>query len=267
MSANDGNKTPLTTRITATVAAYLDGAGFKPVETEVPVADGWTADLASFIYPSRTEAHRLRLIKKRHVRGNYFTVDETSFQELAYRTGPLLTALVEVKISRSDFTKDLDRKFRCPHPPAHLCYLAYPTGLLTPDEIPGSWIGLQMAKNGKRLIKRHQLRGLGILHPQHAGQITDLVAAVAIRRAHRTRYRALRDFIRAHRASETQRRRIAMVSQVVTGLVEWLNGEGMYASVDTLPEMLAFAGWTGQLPAHAQRAAAELEAMRRKPEK
>ena len=61
MSQLDLNKTPLTHRITALAAAFLDAHGFKPVETEVPVASGWVADVASFVYPTMTEAKKLRL--------------------------------------------------------------------------------------------------------------------------------------------------------------------------------------------------------------
>jgi len=261
----DRNKTPLTTRITATAAAYLDGAGFKPVETEVPVAPGWTADLASYIYPSPTQAHRLRLVAKRRVRHNYFPVDDKAYRELQYRTGPLLTALVEVKITAGDLKKDADRKFAAAHPPAHLCYLAYPKGLIAPEAVPCGWIGLETTADGRRIIRRHQPIGTAVLHPQHPGDIADFCAQVGIRRDHRTRYRAMSAFMRAHRAKDRDHRRADNASRFLTGLLDWLVGRGFYASAETIPDLLRLAGWTCHLTQRAEAAAQEIQAMRCRP--
>ena len=196
MTELDGNKTPLTHRITAVAAAYLDGAGFKPIETEVAVAPGWIADLASFIYPSRTEAKKLRLVKGKDSRSF-----EASYDELMYITGSApLTAIVEVKATRADYTKDQLRKFACPYPPANLCYLAFPNGAWTEDDLPTGLVGMETSKNGDRLRKVHNKKREIKVFPQYPGGIIDLIAAVATRRDHRTRYATMRAWMRSARA-------------------------------------------------------------------
>jgi len=52
--------------------------------------------------------------------------------------------LIEVKTSRSDFIKDLKGKFLL-HPCTYNL-IAYPYGLIRPDELPEGWYGLEMAK-------------------------------------------------------------------------------------------------------------------------
>ena len=248
--ALDKNKTPLTHKITAVAVDHLDLMGFKPVETEVPVADGWVADVASFIYPTPTEAKKLKLIEGR----------SQEYHELQFRHGPMLTALVEVKISRSDFTKDEVRKFSNPYPPAHLCYLAYPTGLLDEEEIPAGWIGLVMSKNGERLIKVCRSWSIKV-YPQHPGDVADFIAQIAIRRDHRTRYKALRELRRAHNARETNDRKVEKISRVIRALVAALTNESSYAD-NTLDEILQRFGFT-KLPAYTQEGLTTLEGIRK----
>ncbi len=226
----DKNKTSLTHRVTAAAWAYLEGAGFKPVETEVPVAPGWVADLASYAYPTRTEAKKLRLIAlARRV------VGEQSYSELQYRYGPLLTALVEVKVDRGDFAKDIERKVMCRRPPAHLCYLAYPAGVVDIKELPYGWIGLKTTKDGTRIskVERGHLyrivdgRGsIATLHPQHPGDLADFIAAVGIRRDHRTRYAVIRNWRKMHAASERERTRAYSTRRLIEVLCRFLRGDG-----------------------------------------
>ncbi|MCK4624344.1 MAG: hypothetical protein KAV00_03465 [Phycisphaerae bacterium] len=246
----DKNKTPLTHRITAVAVDHLDRMGFKPVETEVPVAGKWIADVASFIYPTPTEAKKLKLIS-----GGL-----QEYREIDFRYGPLLTALVEVKISRSDFTKDEQRKFNNPHPPAHLCYLAYPTGLLDKEEIPRGWIGLAMSKNGERLMKVHRTWAIKV-YPQHPGDVANFIAQVAIRRDHRTRYKALRELRRAYNARETNDRKVARIHDIIRALLEALTGESAHAD-KTLTEILRWFGFD-KLPDYLQKQVATLEEIRK----
>lgn len=246
----DKNKTPLTHKITAVAVEHLDRMGFKPVETEVPVAGGWVADLASFIYPTPTEAKKLKLISGTH---------SQEYSEIRFIYGPMLTAIVEVKISRSDLAKDTERKFNCPYPPAHLCYLAYPTGLLKEEEIPRGWIGLAMSKAGERLVKVCRPWAMKV-YPQHPGDVADFIAQVAIRRDHRTRHKALRELRRAHNAKQTNDHRVAKTYNVIRALFAALTNESFYID-KTLPEILQNFGFAN-LPDYVQKQVDRLEKIR-----
>lgn len=229
--ALDENKTALTHRVTAIAAGYLDGAGFKPIETEVPVAAGWIADLASFVDPTRTEARKLKLVSAK--RGQ---IGEQEYQELMWHCGPYLTALVEVKVTPGDFRKDIDRKFNCPHPPAHLLYLAYPRGMIEPDQIPAGWLGLETSKEGTRLLKRHNApynnhRPFDLRSPPYAqspGDVAEFIAEVAIRRDHRTRFVAVKAAWAAFRAEERPHKRSMAVSRIAEILAGWMQHEGVW---------------------------------------
>ncbi len=218
----DDNKTALTHRVTATAAAYLACGGFKPVESEVGVWDGWVADLASFVYPTKTEAKQLKLIP----RCNYDEA-ESKYNELNYLYGSPLTAIVEVKISNSDLRKDRERKFSGIIYPAHLCYLAYPNGLIEKDNLPRGWIGLETTKDGKQIYRCHvyHKNSWGHIHPQRPGDMVDLIAAVAIRRQHRTQYAEMKAFLKAHNAEEREGKRQNNVQNIIRIIIEYLQGE------------------------------------------
>lgn len=61
----DRNKTELTHKVTAAVYRYLDERGFKPLETEVPICEGWIADLGGVIIPTQSELQELKLLSAR----------------------------------------------------------------------------------------------------------------------------------------------------------------------------------------------------------
>jgi len=95
------------------------------------------ADIAGVIKPTPTELIDLKIIK----RAPKWTVET---QELVYewvaKTKAMMqvpyTGLVEVKTSRSDFTRD--RKWDMEQP-VNLAYLAFPKGLISEDEWPAGW--------------------------------------------------------------------------------------------------------------------------------
>ncbi len=215
----DENKTPLTHRVTAVAAAYLDSIGCKPVETEVAIASGWVADVASFWYPTRTEGKKLHLTEKAK---SILAIDGSFYNGFhrVYGPGPL-TVAVEVKITRADFARDA--KWNRPAE-AHICALAFPCGVIEPDEIPNGWYGLETSKDGTSLRKVH--RHFGCVHPQHPGLVLDFVAAVAIRRDHRTRYRAMKDWQKAYRARDAEKKRQYSASRLLEGVANWIQREG-----------------------------------------
>ncbi len=250
----DSNKTALTHRVTALAAAYLDGLGCKPVETEVPIQPGWVADVASFWYPSLTESKRLGLSKRARARlGNDLEIGNPISR--AYGEGPF-TVLVEVKTSRSDFTRDT-KKWE--ETPAHLCFIAYPTGLMDKEEIPRGWAGLQMSKNGTKVCRTHHASVGYRFHAQHSGDIIDFIAAVGIRRDHRTRNASMRDWAKSYRAKEAKEKVRDKTATLVNRISEWLQGE---TTEDDLRKVLMATGGIKRMPKYCDPAIAYFESIR-----
>lgn len=211
----DKNKTALTHRVTATAVAFLDSIGCKPIETEVPVAPGWVADIAAFWYPTQTEAKRMHLPRLAEKILGEDPVPR--FASRVFGPGPF-SVLVEVKTTISDFTSDHKwwKGF-----PAHLCFVAFPAGTA---EVPHGWHGIQTTQDGSKVYKIHRARGT--LHAQHAGVLLDFIAAVGVRRDHRTRYVATRAWLQAYRADETERRQQYKGARLLSDLASWLQGAG-----------------------------------------
>lgn len=202
----DHNKTSLTHVATATVAAWMDGIGCKPVETEVPVEDGWILDLAGIWSPTLTEARQSKLLKALMSHEANFN----SFEAMAHMTrafGGRFTVGVEVKTSRADFMKDMGRKYgsltkpATLRPVAHLSILACPASVLGSD-IVRDWAVLRLSESCERVVK---FDGQWHVTPQHPYQIENLMAGVAIRRDHATRYAAMRRWLKSYRAGNRDR--------------------------------------------------------------
>lgn len=203
----DRNKTAMTHTATAVAAAWLDGIGCKPVETEVPCGPGWVADLASFWEPSFTEAKNAKLLRDLVPEEARMDAHE-SFAWMTRRLGGRLTVVVEVKVSRADFLADAGRKYgtfggkanRVPslEQPAHLCVLACPKDAMGDDHLR-DWAWLELSRDCASVRKLH---GMWNHRPMHPGQIEDLIAAIAIRRDHNTRYAGVRRFLKHWRAKD-----------------------------------------------------------------
>jgi len=200
----DRNKSELTHTATATAAAWLDGLGCKPVETEVPVGKGWVADLATFWCPTMTEAKRSKLL--RHIVPDLLAQDSMeALHKLRRFYAPRLTVVVEVKTSRADFLADRGRKY-CTgdkwvdrpqlESPAHFCVLAAPASVLDKDRLR-HWGHLRLSEDCTRVVR---WEGPWSINSLHNYQIEDLIAAVAIRRDNVTRYASMRRWQKAYRA-------------------------------------------------------------------
>lgn len=235
----DKNKTGRTHRATATAAAYLDLRGHKPIETEVQVFDGWIADLASYVYPSNTELVKMKLVAKKKTKYGY-CIDDVAVNrfESRYGTGPF-TSIVEVKVTKADFQNDMDFKFTGRMFPAHFCYLAYPKGLT--EYPPKGWIGLVLNERCDRIIKVETRNCIGCVHPQHLGDVAEVIAQVGIRRHHRTQYAEQRDWLKAFNANETKRKRSYTIHSVLEVLEKYILG----GSEKNLNEMLEYHGVRG----------------------
>lgn len=204
----DRNKTALTHNITALASAYLDFLGCKPIETEVPLSNGTISDIASFTYPTMTELKKGKLLK--HLVNNEILGDYKLATLFQYKYGGIITIAVEVKTSLSDFKKDLDKKYSYFQNgtrltlPSHLNYLAVP--LLLEEEVKKIYPAWGYIICGENRIKKVEPQWhINALHPY---QIIDLVASVGIRRDHRTRYRAYRDWLKAYRVENYYPRKV-----------------------------------------------------------
>jgi hypothetical protein len=159
----DINKTPLTLACTKTAACWMAERGFKPVAEEVYVAKGWIADLASIVAPTRTDAIKLKLISKRppHVNSadretlRLALETEYAWSESYRALPPFITCCVEVKVSWSDYTKDLKRKFS--KTPCHLQYVAMPirlhSAIVRAGDYVGPWGIILLSDEGTRVVK------------------------------------------------------------------------------------------------------------------
>jgi hypothetical protein len=218
---DDLNKSPLTCDVTSAVALWLDGMGFKPIETEVGMPwstreeneKGWIADLAGVIFPTQTELINLKLLR-RGPRWSLLDNDGKWEKNPAYEEWEkeraakqrLMTCLVEVKTTRADFLGD--RKWNLPLP-TDLAYLAYPKGLVDPSEWPAGW-GILEFHDGQVRQRRFPFPG-----QTSSEQQRDVILSIAVRRDHHTRYARIREFNREDRErrnrdkGETRLRNIA----------------------------------------------------------
>lgn len=211
----DRNKTEITKLVTAAAYRYLDERGFKPVETEVPIAMGWVADLAGVISPTQTELQELKLLPRKPS-WKADRADREAWYALANKTQELMTALVEVKTSCSDFRGD---KKWITEPPTNLAYLAIPNDLaIRADEVPDGW-GVLEYSAASDFVR--------ITRPPIIRQVTvelqlDVVHEIAVRRDHHTRYESERRFRReivANRNEDVSRTRMGAALRAVMAVV------------------------------------------------
>jgi hypothetical protein len=234
---DDRNKTELTKLVTAAAFRYLDERGFKPVETEVPVCDGWVADLAGVISPTQTELQELKLLPPKPG-WKKPQADREAWCALANKTQALMTALVEVKTSCSDFRGD---KKWTSGLPTNLAYLAIPNDLaIGAEEIPGGWGVLQYS------VSSDCLR---ITRPPSIRQVStalqlDVLHEIAVRRDHHTRYERERSFRKeaiVHRNEDVSRTRMSTAIRAVAAVI---NGHSMggIAKHGSIKEALEYHG-------------------------
>lgn len=216
---NDRNKTELTQNITRNVALWLDGKGFKPVETEVGVERGWVADVAGVCLPTQTELIDLRLINRpprwSDAKVPQYEEWKTRFAALPSR----LLALVEVKTSVGDYRGD--RKWTAPWP-VNLCYVAMPEGMIPANEWPAGWGVIQFSKNGEHIRKIVPPAAIATVG---ADQFASVVLALAIARDHVTRYARLRELSRQIRLAEGERKTVARVSNAIAFVRSVMKGK------------------------------------------
>jgi len=133
----------------------------------------------------------------------------------------LMTVLVEVKISRSDFRSDKKWALAIP---VNIAYLAVPTDLpLCADEVPASW-GILEYRAGTEDMRQ---RRVPIIQDVGADQQRDVIFQIAVRRDHHTRYERMREFRRgivAVQNKDISRTRMQDATRAVMSILEGKHG-------------------------------------------
>jgi hypothetical protein len=247
---SDRNKTELTQNITRQVALWLNGKGFKPVETEVGVAKAWVADVAGVCCPTQTELIGLRLIGRspRWRSGGDQTLQQAALDAwratMAAIPSPL-TAAVEVKTSIGDFRGD--RKWTAAEWPTNLCYVAMPANMIPREQWPDGWGVILFSKNGTTIRNVFPPRWRSMA----AEQSLKVVLALAVRRDHATRYARVREFQKQVRITDGERKTVSRVADVVRLVRSVMNGK-------PVQEALRYHGIRASLPEHVVQDLASL---------
>lgn len=223
----DRNKSTLTRQLTKAVTLRMDERGFKPIETEVYAGQGWVADLAAAIVPTQTELVKLKLVGRSPRWLSPQHVDWAAQVRALKRS--ILTCVVEVKATRSDFRADL--KWR-KTPPANLAYLAVPGGLLKPEEWPEGWGMLEFcaSSGGLRCVKAPMLRSVEVETQR------DLLHEIALRRDHRTRYALLREAQKRERLDEGTAMTCVRIDKLVDAVALLVRGRDRFGIAVTSVE-------------------------------
>jgi hypothetical protein len=222
----DRNKTGITHEVTLAASQWLNAKGFKPVETEVPVEEGWVADLAGVIVPTQTELIDLKLLKRppswneRHsliTKRRIWDADTYAvWRKELEALSRTMTCLVEVKTSRADFRGD--RKWTSTIP-TDLAFLAVPKGLVTSEEWPAGW-GILEYEDGS--ITRRRAPALATVATE---QQLGVVLSIAIRRDHHTRYARWREYQREERIEAGERKTIKRITQCMNAVLHIVEGK------------------------------------------
>lgn len=267
----DRNKSPLTLKITSGVEVYLKDKGFKPIETEVPIEDGWVADVASVIVPTPTELIAMKLVPRKPRMADDWSFWRVKFGDKYWETPeykqkqaqvaehtaqwnaliqayvPPFTAVVEVKTTKGDFQRD-DKWIR--PSPVSLRYLAIPAGMLKRHEYPQDWFILEFSAEGKLLRVAQEGKFLEI-PPEKKMWI---IHNIALRRHHRTEHVWLRGVRKKFLAEQSEKKQHNRVSNIVMAMKDILYG--IYATPE---ETMRYHGvkWES-LPFYAKK---EIEAL------
>lgn len=208
----DANKTAETRQITELASRWLSERGFKPVESEVPIAEKWTADIAGCGELTRTECTNLKIIPRRPKQWSGTELDAWNAQ---FNAIEILTAAIEVKVSKADFARD-DKWSR--EWPISLLYLAAPAKLLAKIDVPDG-VGILSCGDSCRCVRPSRMN-------QVSHKVTlSTVHAIAVRRDHFTAHARFREFNRQAAERENERVNRARFGTMVDVIVDVIVGE------------------------------------------
>jgi len=155
---------------------------------------GWIADVAGTMHSTSTRINNLGLARVgRELREHH-----------------PVTWLAEIKVTRQDFLGDA--KWTAP-PQTNLQFVCYPRGLISPEEIPDGWGGLELL--GRSRVKKHMQKVVvNTISSSDTAQILECIAwSLWWRRCH--------DVVNAMEAKKaSQARAVKQDSRRVTNIIE-----------------------------------------------
>lgn len=246
---HDRNKTTITERVTGAAAEWLSGIGAKPVETEVHIRQGWTADLAAIWSPTRTEAANQKIIPRTPPYTGITTKAQRAQRseilryrdELWEQIPSPMTIVGEVKTSNADFLRETKW---IKESPADMRILFVTKDVFESNEMPaGWWAAIHDSETGAFV----RVKTRAPFTPVDDRQRFLIAWQIAERRHHRTEQRWINDVMKKQRAAQLPKRcetRLFKLAQLVLDIVE-----GKYKSVDEAIIMNAIR-YEGKLPDH-----------------
>ena len=146
----DRNKTEITLRITESAAEWLRTIGAKAIETEVCAGPKWISDLAAFWVPTPSEAIYAKLLPKKP-RWQTSHIEYRLWRESFEALPNPITIIHEVKTSNADFKRDTKWNRESI---ADLQVLSYLKGIISIEQIPDKWWGLEHSESGNLIAIR-----------------------------------------------------------------------------------------------------------------
>lgn len=234
-------KTELTQNLTRACVLWMDGKGFKPVETEVCVnlRPTWIADLAGVIIPTQTERINLKLIR-RSPRNDWSRRHDNDYQDrfrqqyedwqAEYRKIPaILTALIEVKTSVADFRQD--GKWALPVSPTNLKYIAMPRGMIAQEKWPTGWgvILYELAQSDRTDNASDHLRCAkpSPIYQVSVEQSRNVILQIAMRRDNIGRYERLRKLSQRIRIADNERKSLERITHAISFVLSLAEGKSV----------------------------------------
>jgi hypothetical protein len=175
---------------------------------------GWIADIAGVIVPTQTELIEMKMIP-RPPRWNHggnndgYEVKHAAWKALYEPINRLMTCLVEVKATRSDFRGD--RKWKLT-PPVDLAYLAIPPGIVKKEEWPEGWGILELRGDTVAQIRIPTVRAATL--QQHFSFIYQLALCCD----HRVRRAVMREEQKLTRINDAERILISRIDKIVSAV-------------------------------------------------
>jgi len=217
----DRNKTEITHNATHQVGCWLDERGFKPVETEVGVRARWVADLVGVCCPTQTELIKLKLISQPpRWRSESDQPRYAGWRDAMEAIPKILTALVEVNTSVSDYRRDRETKWVAEKWPTNLCYVAIPEGMIPREEWPAGWGVILLSKEATTIRKTFPSQ----VRPVSAEDQLNVVLSLAVARDHVTRHARLREFQKRIRFEDADRKSICRISDAISFVRDVMRG-------------------------------------------
>lgn len=245
----DLNKTEITLRVTEAASNWLLSIGAKAVETEVPVAKSWVADLAAFWTPTMTEAAKMKIIPlwaTGNRRGCSWKESITAYKKLP----SIITIVHEVKTSIGDFKRDkkfCDFGFQTHVADMRVISMTEDVYAYTRKDhllLPIGWWILIHRSDGvlQRVAQRFPVDS-EVIRVDDSKRL-QVVASIAERRHNRTANAYIKEVMKSYAKEERNRKVVSRVSKCMRAVQGIMRGE--YDSVEECLQVY----FSTELPKH-----------------